>query len=530
MLEKRKNEIIKVFRSYIPSYLNLNDLQETITSLTYLFWKSKFVGKDSFKNYTDNIEEFIKNYIDDECDEIILNLFESMRSASSYTNLIHIFDFLDSFSCEEIADVICEDFDSISRYSNSTPNSINELAYNILDLVKGKNVLDIGSYQGNFLVNYARFNNSNIYNGIEINSKNNKIAKMRLNVLNADSNLITENVFNLNLYKKYDKVFCHQPFISRIDPKTIEVLNNGINDSMILNKMNSADWAFVKKSVESLNTTGKALVVMLSGPLFKLPDQEIRRYLVERGYVESVIALPANLLNNTAISTNILVLSKVKKETVKFINAESFVKETPSKYLKSLDVEKIFEEYISTKNSKYTKIVSIKDIENNNYSLYVTNYMDVEKIIINNSKKLNEVAIDIYRGRQIMANELEQHSKPNGKNPIKIVNITNINDGIIDKNLTEFYPEDNKMDKYLIKNGDVLISAKGTLSKFAVAEIKNEQLIPNGNLLVIRVDKDKINPYYLKMFFESKKGEATINSIKSVGVLPSINISQFKSI
>ena len=59
---------------------------------------------------------------------------------------------------------------------------------------------------------------------------------------------------------------------------------------------------------------------------------------------------------------------------------------------------------------------------------------------------------------------------------------------------------------------------------------KDEKLVPSGNFTVLRLDKNIINPYYLKMFFESNKGTIVINSIKSGGVLPAINLSQLKTI
>ena len=47
---------------------------------------------------------------------------------------------------------------------------------------------------------------------------------------------------------------------------------------------------------------------------------------------------------------------------------------------------------------------------------------------------------------------------------------------------------------------------------------------------MIRVNQEIINPQYLKIFFESKKGIETLSSIRSGGVLPSISASQIKEI
>jgi type I restriction enzyme M protein len=271
---------------------------------------------------------------------------------------------------------------------------------------------------------------------------------------------------------------------------------------------------------------------MNNGSLFKLPDLEYRKTLVDNGYIETVISLPDRLFANTGIPITLLILSRNNKN-IKFINAKNMtVKKISHSLINELDVVNILNEYKTLSNTDNTKILSLNEVANNNYSLYLQNYMDIENIDIKNPKKLKDVCIDIYRGYQVSSSEINQFSaRPAGKDGYKIVNITNINEGEIDKGLTIIYPDNEKMDKYILNDKDLLVSSKGTLSKFAIAEINNnEKYIPSGNFTILRLNTELINPYYLKMFFESNKGTAVINSIKSGGVLPAINLSQFKEI
>ena len=294
----------------------------------------------------------------------------------------------------------------------------------------------------------------------------------------------------------------------------------------------SSCWAFVNSAINSLSKDGRAVIVMTNGDLFKLPDQEYRKLLVENGYVEAVISLPERLFANTGIPITLLILSKNNK-SIKFINAEKMLSnQIFHRHINELNVEEIMNEYNSLNNTKNSKIVSNDKVANNNYSLYVQNYMEIENIEVKNPKKLNDVCKEIYRGYQVSSNEINQYSiNFDGSEEYQIVNITNINDGVIDSNLTKIYLDTDKLNKYVLHDKDLLVTSKGTISKFAVVELKkDENLVPSGNFTILRLDKNIINPYYLKIFFESNKGKIIINSIKSGGVLPAINLSQLKTI
>ena len=60
--------------------------------------------------------------------------------------------------------------------------------------------------------------------------------------------------------------------------------------------------------------------------------------------------------------------------------------------------------------------------------------------------------------------------------------------------------------------------------------MENEKIVASGNLLILRPDKKKINPYYLKLFFDSDKGNKILSSIQTGAVILSINASQLKKI
>ena len=534
MSDNERQNIINLFKNNVKGYLAINDIQEIITCITYLFWNSKYVVKEKF-NDSVNPNEYLQKGTKENQD-VIYNICNCIRPTMVESNLYNICKFLDEMSEEKLINIISDDFGTYSRYNIGTPNSINELCYKILEHNNsGNDVLDICSFTGNFLTYYAKKQPSYYYSGIEISTRSNLVAQLRLNILNVKNELFNNNVFDYNTNKKYDKIFCNYPLGVKLDDHAVNYLNN-INNRInyIYTNKTSSSWAFINIVINSLKDTGKAIVVMNNAGLYSLKnsDVEFRKLLVSGGYIESVISLPEKLFANTSIPVTLLVLSS-NNDKIKFINAEKMIQNNKLiNSAKLLNIEEILNEYANISDSSYTKIIDNKELVNENFNLHVQNYMGIENLEIKFPRILNELCFDVYRGYQISANDINLNSEPQeGLLEHKIVNIVNIIDGIIENNLTKIYLEDGKLNKYLLKNKDLLVTLKGAITRFSVVELKeNERLIPSGNFTVLRLDTSIVNPYYLKMFFESSKGNAIINSIKSGGALPSINISQLKDI
>lgn len=534
MSDNERQNIINLFKNNVKGYLAINDIQEIITCITYLFWNSKYVVKEKF-NDSVNPNEYLQKRTKENQD-VIYNICNCIRPTMVESNLCNICKFLDEMSEEKLINIISDDFGIYSRYNIGTPNSINELCYKILEHNNsGNDVLDICSFTGNFLTYYAKKQPSYYYSGIEISTRSNLVAQLRLNILNVKNELFNNNVFDYNTNKKYDKIFCNYPLGVKLDDHAVNYLNN-INNRInyIYTNKTTSSWAFINIVINSLKDTGKAIVVMNNAGLYSLKnsDVEFRKLLVSGGYIESVISLPEKLFANTSIPVTLLVLSN-NNDKIKFINAEKMIQNNKLiNSAKLLNIEEILNEYANISDSSYTKIIDNKELVNESFNLHVQNYMGIENLEIKFPRILNELCFDVYRGYQISANDINLNSEPQeGLLEHKIVNIVNIIDGIIENNLTKIYLEDGKLNKYLLKNKDLLVTLKGAITRFSVVELKeNERLIPSGNFTVLRLDTSIVNPYYLKMFFESSKGNAIINSIKSGGALPSINISQLKDI
>ena len=90
---------------------------------------------------------------------------------------------------------------------------------------------------------------------------------------------------------------------------------------------------------------------------------------------------------------------------------------------------------------------------------------------------------------------------------------------------------DDSYSKFYLKNDDIIISKNGVPVKVAVASIEEGQkVLANGNLYVIEPDKEKINPYFLKAFFESRKGIAVLEKICVGTAIKNISMDAIKKL
>ena len=136
----------------------------------------------------------------------------------------------------------------------------------------------------------------------------------------------------------------------------------------------------------------------------------------------------------------------------------------------------------------------------------------------------------ITRGAQIQASQLDSLVSDEVTDYPYLM-LANIQNGMIDEDLPFLSEIEPKMEKYCIKNNSLIISKNGAPFKVAIANVApGKKLLANGNLYVIELDEDKVDPYYIKAFFESDKGAAALRSIVVGAVIPNIGVEQLKKL
>ena len=161
------------------------------------------------------------------------------------------------------------------------------------------------------------------------------------------------------------------------------LINDGrFSPAGVLAPKSKADLAFIMHALSWLSSSGTAAIVCFPGIFYRGgAEQKIRKYLVDNNFVDCVIQLPSNLFFGTSIATCIMVLKKNKKDnTTLFIDAsQKCVKVTNNNRLTEDNINEIVNIFTERKDVQYTaKLASIEEIQENDYNLSVSTYVEKE--------------------------------------------------------------------------------------------------------------------------------------------------------
>lgn len=146
----------------------------------------------------------------------------------------------------------------------------------------------------------------------------------------------------------------------------------------------NGDYAWFLHVLKSLDSNGKAGIVMPHGVLFRGNSEEtIRKKILEKRYIKGVVSLPPNLFYGTGIPACIIIIDKENADTregIFLIDASRGYKKDGSKNrLREQDIEKIVQTFINQKNidgySKFVKYEDILDEQTNNGNLNIPRYI-----------------------------------------------------------------------------------------------------------------------------------------------------------
>ena len=141
-----------------------------------------------------------------------------------------------------------------------------------------------------------------------------------------------------------------------------------------------ADYAFLLHDLYHLKPNGIMTIVLPHGVLFRGGEEgAIRRNLIEQNHIEAIIGLPANIFFGTGIPTIVIVLRQQRDNTdVLIVDAsKGFEKVGKNNKLRALDIKKITDTVIAKKSlDKYSKLVTLEEIRENNYNLNIPRYVD----------------------------------------------------------------------------------------------------------------------------------------------------------
>lgn len=152
----------------------------------------------------------------------------------------------------------------------------------------------------------------------------------------------------------------------------------------------SADWGWVQHILTSLNTTGRAAIVLDtgaasrgSGNANKNKEKSVRQWFVEQDLIEGVIYLPENLFYNTSAPGVLLFLNKAKPKNRKgklcLVNASQVVeKGDPKNFIPTSGIERIATAFAAwEEEEKFAKVVTREQVAKEDYNISPSRYIHV---------------------------------------------------------------------------------------------------------------------------------------------------------
>lgn len=220
------------------------------------------------------------------------------------------------------------------------------------------------------------------------------IAKYKVEISNQAPQIIKEVCIDEGTYKA-DTIISNPPYSLSWEPVNDERFNG-----YKLAPKTKADYAFILDGIYSLKNNGTAVFILPHGVLFRgQAEGDIRQNLIKNNLLDAVIGLPSNLFTNTGIPVCILVFKKNRvNNDILFIDAQKdFIKDKSKNIMTSEQVLKVIDTYNNRSDiDKYSRKVSISEIEENDYNLNIPRYIDSfepEEIpdAVQIAKELNEI-------------------------------------------------------------------------------------------------------------------------------------------
>lgn len=226
--------------------------------------------------------------------------------------------------------------------------------------------------------------------GQEINMTNFNLARMNMFLHNVNYNNFSikrgDTLLNPlhNEEKPFDAIVSNPPYsikwVGDADPTLIN--DERFAPAGKLAPKSYADFAFIMHALSYLSSKGRAAIVCFPGIFYrKGAEKTIRKYLIDNNFIDCVIQLPENLFFGTSIATCVLVMSKNKTESkVLFMDAsKEFKKETNNNILEEKNIDAIVEEFRDRTDVEYfSRYVDVSEIEENDYNLSVSTYVEKE--------------------------------------------------------------------------------------------------------------------------------------------------------
>lgn len=484
------NSLIKAERLSSEMGMSIISFQEFVYRIVSN--KSKIIKIDA-----DTLYDVAGNWVDNKEDFML-----------RWTKYEELYKLIDSFSKEDILNII-----QLQKNMLSFSLSLEKQFIDYIKNSTSKAILIVGA-EG-YSINLYKLMKSLSHINFDLVVNNTACTKLINEVYKdlANVKVISYNLYSISftdeIKSKYDLIMAIPNWgsISR------NILKEELNNSFMTNTW---DLIATENLLKCLTEKGILKIVLAPAIMFGVGKvKHFRDYLIKNYNVCEILSLPAGTFEKiTMIKTVMITLSKLNTSSVK-------IKHYEFKNLKRRDFYKAdisLEAELSMTKEEFAKL------EDWNIDLLLIQDNDLQQF--KNSQKptvkIKDIAT-IFRGKAI--------SKVATGNDVKVINISDINEGKIDyEKTTGIEIEPRKVASYILEDKDILISSRGTVIKVAMYEEQKEKYIPSVNFSVIRINDDRIRNEYVAIFLNTEIGKKLLNSLQRGAVIMNINSNDLNSI
>lgn len=234
------------------------------------------------------------------------------------------------------------------------------------------------------LTYYGQEKNTATYNLTRMNLLLHGVRPEKMVIKNGDTLASDwpEDPENPNEAVQFDAVVMNPPYSAKNWNKSgLKVSDPRFQLAGALPPDSKGDFAFLLHGLYHLGTNGTMAIVLPHGVLFRGSSEgEIRKRLLDKNYIDTIIGLPSNLFTNTGIPVVIIVLKKNRNlnDPVLIIDASNnFIKVGKQNVLQEKDIAKIVDVYMDKAVIQgYSYLATREDIIKNEYNMNIPRYVE----------------------------------------------------------------------------------------------------------------------------------------------------------
>lgn len=231
---------------------------------------------------------------------------------------------------------------------------------------------------------YGQEKNTATYNLTRMNLLLHGVRPEKMTIKNGDtlSQDWPEDPSRSNEGVQFDAVVMNPPYsVKNWNKEGLKVSDPRFEIAGVLPPDSKGDFAFLLHGLFHLGTNGTMAIVLPHGVLFRgSAEGEIRKRLIDKNRIDTIIGLPSNLFTNTGIPVVIMILKKNRKidAPVLVIDAShSFIKVGKQNVLQEKDIAKIVDTYVERREEKgYSHLATREEILVNQYNMNIPRYIE----------------------------------------------------------------------------------------------------------------------------------------------------------